>query len=77
MLVHAAKTNDSRTLAAVLKVNPFFVKDYQLGARNYSLNKLARIIHYLREADLRSKGVNNASTSTYDLLRELLFKIMH
>lgn len=77
MLVHAAKANDPRKLASVLKVNPFFVKDYQIGARNYPMGKLARIIHYLREADVRSKGVNNISTSDYDLMRELLFKIMH
>jgi DNA polymerase-3 subunit delta len=77
MLVHVANTNDSGRLATILRVHPFFVKDYQIGARNYTLNKLVRIIHYLREADMRSKGVNNTSTSTYDLLRELLFKILH
>ena len=77
MLVHTAKSSDSRVLASVLKVNPFFVKDYQTGARNYPMSKLVKIIHYLREADVRSKGVENVNTTDYDLMRELLFKILH
>lgn len=77
MLVHAAQTNDPRKLASVLRVNPYFVKDYQLGARNYPMAKLAKIIHYLRQADVGSKGVQNVSTSDYDLMREMMFKILH
>jgi DNA polymerase-3 subunit delta len=53
------------------------VQDYQVAARNYSLQNLIKIIDLLKEYDLKSKGVNNISTSDGELLKELLFKILH
>jgi DNA polymerase-3 subunit delta len=63
--------------AKVLRVNPYFLKDYQLGARNYPEKKLRKIISYLHDADLKSKGIGNVSTNAGDLMKELIFKIMH
>ena len=39
--------------------------------------KCANIISWLREYDLKSKGVGNANISDGELLKELIFKIMH
>lgn len=64
-------------LAAIIGVHPFFLKDYKVAARNYTKNKLARIFGYLREYDLQSKGVNNLNTKDGELLKELVFKILH
>ena len=64
-------------MASTLKVNPFFVRDYELAARNYPKGKLVKIISYLREYDLKSKGVNNNSISEGELLKELIYKILH
>ncbi len=59
-------------------VNPYFVKDYEVAARNYSLGKLASCIGYLHETDLRSKGVrNNGSITDGELLKELVFRVIH
>ena len=77
LITHVAKDKSPAGLARELKVNPFFVKDYLTGARNYTLNKTVKIIGYIREMDTRSKGINNVSTSDYDLLRECIFKILH
>jgi len=64
--------------AAALKINPYFVRDYEMASRNYSLGKLASCIGYLNDADLRSKGIRNAGTVTDgELLKELVFKIIH
>lgn len=64
--------------ASALKVNPYFVRDYEVAASNYPLGKLASCIGYLNEADLRSKGIRNAGTVTDgELLKELIFKIIH
>ena len=61
-----------------LKINPYFVRDYETASRNYSLGKLASCIGYLNDADLRSKGIRNAGTVTDgELLKELVFKIIH
>ena len=77
LLAHTAKDKSSQSLARLLRVNPYFLGDYTTGMRHYPLRKVIRIISYLREYDMRSKGVDNVSTSNYDLLRELIFKITH
>lgn len=70
--------NDKSQAASVLKVNPFFIRDYEVAARNYKLGKLASCIGYLYETDLRSKGFHNNGTVTDgELLKELVFKIIH
>lgn len=62
----------------VLGCAPMFVKDYAQAAANYSLGKLASCIGYLYEADLRSKGVRNSGTVTDgEILKELVFKVIH
>lgn len=64
--------------ASVLGCPPSFVQDYATAARNYSLGKLATCIGYLYETDLRSKGVRNSGGVTDgELLKELVFKIIH
>ncbi len=64
--------------AKVLGCPPSFVQDYAMAARNYPLGKLASCIGYLYEADLRSKGVRNSGTVTDgELLKELIFKVIH
>ncbi len=77
LIYHQLKDKSRNSVASALSVNPFFVKDYQTAARNYSFQKLTRIISYLREYDLKSKGVDNISTTDGELLKELLFKILH
>lgn len=69
---------DKSQAASAMKVNPYFVKDYAAASQRYSLGKLASCIGYLNEADLRSKGVRNAGTvSDGEILKELVFKIIH
>jgi DNA polymerase-3 subunit delta len=69
--------NNSGALAGELKIHPGLIKNYMLAARNYTPKKAVQIIHWLREYDLRSKGKNNVSTSDGELLKELIFKILH
>lgn len=77
LLLYSAKTTNSRELAPIMGINPFFVKDYQKAAPNYSVKKIARIMSALRKADLRSKGVGDSGTSKHDILKELIFEILH
>lgn len=64
--------------AKELGVNPYFVKDYETAARSYSLNKVFDIISLLRSYDLKSKGVDSTGNTTDgELLKELLFKMIH
>jgi DNA polymerase III subunit delta len=72
-----AGQKDSKELAATLGVSPFYLDQYRDAARVYDRDKLIRIIGYLREYDLKSKGVDNVSTTGGELLKELNFKILH
>ncbi len=76
MLYH--QLTDPTKAAATLGVPPFFLGEYKRAAANYSLGKLASCIGYLHDADLRSKGVrNNGNTTDGELIKELVFKIIH
>lgn len=64
--------------ARELGVAPSFVKDYATAAANYPLGRLATCIGYLYDADLRSKGVRNSGSVTDgELMKELIFKVIH
>lgn len=64
--------------AKVLGCAPSFVQDYAVAASNYKLGKLATCIGYLYDTDLRSKGVRNSGSITDgELLKELIFKVIH
>ena len=69
--------NDNRAIAAALRISPFFTGDYTTAGKNYPMRKVSQIIGFLRDADLKSKGVGARDLPHSDLLKELLFKIMH
>ena len=70
-------TPNTQEMAKLLGVHPFFMKDYLDGSQAYNAVKCANTISLLREYDLKSKGVGNAAISDGELLKELVFKIMH
>jgi DNA polymerase-3 subunit delta len=74
---HYLQDKSKNAAAAALGVNPFFVSDYQLAAKNFSPGRIAHIISLLREYDLKSKGVESASVADGELMKELIFKILH
>lgn len=74
---HGLKDKTRGSVAKSLRVNPYFVDDYLTAGKNYPMRKVSQIIALLREADLKSKGVGASSFSQGDILKELLFKIMH
>ena len=77
MIYHQLKDKSQKGAASALSIHPFFVQDYQVAARNYSMKKLGAIVSYLREYDLKSKGVDNVSVKDGELMKELMFKILH
>jgi DNA polymerase-3 subunit delta len=73
---HYVKDKTPQNLARELVVSPYFLKDYEQAARGYSLGKTFQVIGYLREYDLKSKGVDS-NTDHGGLMKELMFKILH
>lgn len=63
-------------IAKAIGANKFFIKDYRAAAKQYSRPQLEHVFGLLKEYDLRSKGVNNSSVTTGELLRELIARIL-
>ncbi|GAB6011513.1 DNA polymerase III subunit delta [Viscerimonas tarda] len=57
--------------------NTFQAKDYAVALRNYNAFKTMGIISLLRTFDAKGKGVDNPSTPDGELLKELIYKILH
>ena len=74
---HYLTDKSKNNVAAALKVNPFFVKDYEISATKYNVSRTVQIISLLRTYDMRSKGYGDPGTEPGDLLKELVYKILH
>jgi DNA polymerase-3 subunit delta len=78
ILTYHCLTDKSRnSVASALSVNPFFVNDYQQAARTFPVGKVVSVISLLREFDLKAKGVDNGSATDGELMKELIFRILH
>ncbi len=77
LIYHFLPDKSPRSAAAALQINPYFIKDYQMAAKSFNTRKTVAIISWLREYDMKSKGYDNVSASSGDLLKELVFKIIH
>ena len=76
LLYHTLQDKTSGAVAGALKISPGFAEEYRRAASVFSFEKTTEVISLLREYDLRSKGVNNAA-SEGDLLREMIYRILH
>jgi DNA polymerase-3 subunit delta len=74
---HYLPDKSKNNVAAVLKINPFFVKDYETAAARYDARRTVHIIGLLRTYDMKSKGYGDLSSPPGDLLKELIYKILH
>lgn len=79
MIVFYSTNNKSESdIAQILGLkNNWGAKEYIIGMRNYSARKTMDIIAKIREVDAKSKGLNNVSTGAGDLMKEVIFFILH
>jgi len=74
---HYLTDKSKNNVAASLKINPWFVREYEISALIYNVSKTVQAINLLRTYDMKSKGFGDLSSEPGDLLKELVFKIMH
>ena len=79
MIAHySPKKGRDEDIAAWLELkSAWAARDYTTGMRNYSALKTMQIIDKIREVDAKSKGLDNPSTTMGELMRELVFFILH
>ena len=78
MMAYYSPDKSEQGLAAWLSMSTWQVRNNVAPAlRNYSGMKVMQILSEIRRTDARSKGVGNPFISSGDLMRELLFFILH
>ena len=79
MIAYYAPNNKSQEgVAEWLELrNAWSAKDYMIGMRNYTGMKVMQIIGKIREIDAKSKGLDNPNTPPGELMKELIFYILH
>ena len=55
----------------------WLAKEYMTGMKHYSAMKVMQILSKIREIDAKSKGLDNPNTPPGELMRELIFFILH
>lgn len=77
LLASQAADKSEKGLASALKVSPYVIRDYSLALQQFPSDKLLRNISLLKEADLKLKGVSTGSTGEGQILRELIYRLIH
>lgn len=78
MLAYYAPEKTDQGIAAQLGLrSPWQSKDYMIAMQKYSGVKVMQIIGAIRECDAKSKGIGNPSTPDGELLRSLVYMILH
>lgn len=71
------RQDEQSVMSALNLHSSFFARDYIIGLKNYNATQVMKIISLLRAFDAKSKGIDNTSASPGELLKELVYKIMH
>lgn len=74
LCIYAAPSKDENSLAAALGVGKWFLKDYMATSQRYSQAATERILLLCHHYNLRSVGINDASTEPMSLMKEFVVK---
>lgn len=77
MQAHYAPSKDERGISNWLGISPWAAREYADGMKMFSARKVLQIISKFREIDAKSKGLDNPNTSASELMKELVFFILH
>ncbi len=72
---HYAKSMPSKEISTVMKINPYFLKDYQKSSQLYNLSQTIDAIEIIHQYNLHAVGMNT-STNDLSLLKELTAKLL-
>jgi len=73
-----SQPNKSReAVAKALGVHPFVAGELTNAKNKYDPRKIAANIALIHEYDLKSKGVGNTSTTQGELMREMVYQLIH
>lgn len=75
---HYLPDKSPQVAAKELGVHVFFLKEYEMAARNFNRKRTFEVIHELSVYDLKTKGMDTGPfTADGEIIRELVFKILN
>ncbi|GEO03654.1 DNA polymerase III subunit delta [Adhaeribacter aerolatus] len=77
LCLHASPDKSESAISKSLGNRSFLVKEYVQAMRLFNYGRTVQIIHFIRQADLQSKGIEGGNMGDGEILRELVFKILH
>ena len=77
MVAHYSDRSERGVMQALGFKSEWAVRDYMKALRSFNAYKTMQIIHQIRVTDAKSKGIDNPNTTPGDLLKELVFFILH
>lgn len=77
ILYNFVANQGQQAIAKELSINPFFVGEYAIAAKNYPLKLATRVVSILREMDMKSKGLGAINMDESELLKEMVYKILN
>lgn len=77
LIYHTLKDKSDKNVASKLGINPYFVREIRIASSRYNIAKLRSIISILREYDQKAKGVETAPIEDGELMKEMIYKILH
>jgi DNA polymerase-3 subunit delta len=77
MRIHFLPNKSREAVAQALGVHPFVAGELTNAKNKYDPRKIAANIALIHEYDLKSKGVGNTSTTQGELMREMVYQLIH
>ncbi len=77
MVCYYTQDKSENGIASAIGIRPYFAKRYLSAMRIYKPGKVLRIVGEIKKYDAMSKGIGNVSTSHGELLKELVYTILH
>lgn len=75
-MVFGAGTNDEKTIANTIGMNPYFIRSYTDAAKLYTYPGVEKALLLLHQYNLKSVGVGSNNPSDASLLKEMVVKMM-
>jgi DNA polymerase-3 subunit delta len=77
LMVAGITGKNDKDIASELKVSPYAVRDYTAASNRFGMEKMVDAITFLKDADLKLKGVNTGASDEGQILRELVWRLMN
>lgn len=75
-MVFGAGTNDEKSVAAAIGVNPYFIKDYLQAAKLYTYPGVEKALLLMHSYNLKSVGVGSIGANDASLMKEMIVKMI-